>query len=390
MSEGLPSWQHGYDLEVLRAATEPFKVTDEGIVRGAFTGFKERDVADAMHRGGFMAAPASSGRVPAALVWKRMKARTPVRDFTGEQRATMLPGDIQVSRMGCLRNEPEALVGLLKELTNSELQKGQALWVTAWQESRDLEVALECMPFVCVATKVPASAELVGVYAVGLRELHFEAVPARDEWALERLTVEVPQEALEAAVGALRRLPGWADHYSSYNVGHAWSAVALRGYDDDPMCIVKPAEMSKAWKGAHTGMLRQPVRDTPLRAALPELEPLIALVPGEHQRVRLMRLAPGGGELTRHADITDPEAGTGTGKLLRIHVPLLSNDEVLFSAWELSGRKITRHMAPGQVWYLDTRKPHTAVNGGSTERVHLVIDAYSSDELLELLEGDWS
>ena len=36
-------------------------------------------------------------------------------------------------------------------------------------------------------------------------------------------------------------------------------------------------------------------------------------------------------------------------------------------------------------WYLDTRKPHTAVNAGATERIHLVMDVESSPELLALL-----
>lgn len=381
-TQELPAWQHGYTLEHLRRLTASFKATDDGIVRGAFTGFKERDVAEALHRGGLLP------NAKAGLVWKRMRAKTPIKDFTGEHRATMLPGDIQVSRMGCLRNEPEALVELLSQLTNTELLRGQALWVTAWQESLDLEVVLECMPFVCVATKVPASSELIGVYAVGLRELHYLPLPEREEWTLRKLALEVPGELVQAAVGVLEELPQWADHYSSYNVGHAWSALALRGYTDDPTVIVKPAEMSKSWKAAHPELMRQPVRDTWLRGHLPELEPLIELVPGEHQRVRLMRLAPGGGELTRHADITDPEAGTDTGRILRIHLPLQTNPGVLFSAWELSGRKVVEHMGAGEAWYLDTRKPHTAVNGGEAPRVHLVIDAYSSDELLGLLEGE--
>ncbi len=145
--------------------------------------------------------------------------------------------------------------------------------------------------------------------------------------------------------------------------------------------------MSKSWKAENAGRLEATVADTPARRALPELEELLALIPGEHQRIRLMRLEPGGGELTRHADITDVEAGTTAGKLLRIHLPLQTNPEVEFTSWDVvSGVPYARHMAPGSAWFLDTRKPHTAVNRGETARIHLVVDAYSSPELLAMLE----
>jgi aspartyl/asparaginyl beta-hydroxylase (cupin superfamily) len=42
-------------------------------------------------------------------------------------------------------------------------------------------------------------------------------------------------------------------------------------------------------------------------------------------------------------------------------------------------------MAPGEAWYLDTRKPHTARNDGEEPRVHLVIDAEATPDLLDLL-----
>jgi hypothetical protein len=38
-------------------------------------------------------------------------------------------------------------------------------------------------------------------------------------------------------------------------------------------------------------------------------------------------------------------------------------------------------MAAGTVWSLDTRKPHKAGNYGTSERVHLVADAYSNEAL---------
>ena len=42
-------------------------------------------------------------------------------------------------------------------------------------------------------------------------------------------------------------------------------------------------------------------------------------------------------------------------------------------------------MKVGEAWYLDVRKPHRAVNGGDTERIHIVVDVVSNQELRNLI-----
>jgi hypothetical protein len=42
-------------------------------------------------------------------------------------------------------------------------------------------------------------------------------------------------------------------------------------------------------------------------------------------------------------------------------------------------------MEVGSAYYLDRRKPHSAVNGGDTERVHLVVDCIANAETVDLL-----
>jgi hypothetical protein len=195
------------------------------------------------------------------------------------------------------------------------------------------------------------------------------------------------KQALALAKKVLELAPKFADHYSSYNKGKTWSALALRGYGGDPDFIIKPSEMSKKWKEENAAKLKLEISDSPLRALLKEAEPLISAIPGKKHRIRLMRLAPGGGELTRHADITDPDAGTLPGRLLRIHIPLLTNPKVQFQMWLLNGSRVTENMALGEAWYLDTRKPHTAANLGPEQRIHLVMDVESCPELLALLEA---
>ena len=42
-------------------------------------------------------------------------------------------------------------------------------------------------------------------------------------------------------------------------------------------------------------------------------------------------------------------------------------------------------MAKGECWFLDTRRPHTAINGGDDIRIHLVADVWANDEVRDLL-----
>lgn len=145
--------------------------------------------------------------------------------------------------------------------------------------------------------------------------------------------------------------------------------------------------MSRRWKAENADKLGWEIADTPLRAALPEVEAILGKPPFANtqlHRVRLMKLLPGGA-LSRHADITDPDAGARPGKLLRLHVPIETNANVVFSSWLPDGAQARAVMGPGALYYLDTRKPHAARNDGEGERIHLVVDAEASPELLDAI-----
>jgi Aspartyl/Asparaginyl beta-hydroxylase len=99
-----------------------------------------------------------------------------------------------------------------------------------------------------------------------------------------------------------------------------------------------------------------------------------------------MRLAPRG-EVSRHTDITDPDAGASEGKVVRFHIPLISNEHCVFESWGLDGNTSSMVMRPGTAAYLDVRKPHTEVNMGDTPRVHLVVDCYANAATVETLHN---
>jgi hypothetical protein len=380
-----PAWARGYPIEELREITDLFRQHDGGLPLGAFTRVRETHVADWLARGQLIQWRDYDDSLRTVAVVSTAKAWRGITDFAGRVPARIPPGEGYVARMACRPGDEEALgrfVGGLRPYA-----------VEIWQEHPAERAVVEALGLNPLAVKVRASSELRGVYGTPPARPY----PREQQATLTRLPLDGEwlsrhAEALAARIRDLERsglLGTYADHYSSYNRGHAWSALSLRGYADDAGFIVKPAEMSRAWKAAHPGMLGAPLRDTWLRGALlPHVEPVLAVLGGRPHRIRLMRLEPGGGELTRHADITDPDAGVGPGQTLRIHIPLVTNPAVEFTMWQLDGTQIAAHMPIGTAWYLDTRKPHRAVNGGTAPRLHLVADIESSPDLLRLLCSD--
>lgn len=381
-----PAWAKGIPIERLKEIAGLFREHDKGLIRGAFTAYKENSVAEAIDAGRLLQAD------DCYLDIEEVERRRTVKDFTGEARAIIPPGDVLVRRFAYA--DPRKAASII----NGLIQDYPRVWVMAWIEHRGDQAIMQTLGFSLAAVKIAASSELRGLYHcdgrgesqgmldVGASGPEIEPLPAADAPALALLDDSLRLEADALAKRLDRRGLEYAGHYSAYGKGDTWSALALRGYSDDPSFIIKPAEMSKKWKRENPEALDWELRDTPLREKLPEAEPLISALPGEPHRIRLMRLAPGGGELERHADITDPDAGTADGKTLRLHFPIQTNPEVRFNAWGLDGSSSEARMAEGECWYLDTRKPHTAINGGDSERIHLVIDMESCAELRGLVE----
>ncbi len=367
----VPGWARGLDVERLRVVADLFRRHDGDLPLGAFTGVKEATVAQ-WHSEGALTVVGENEPVAAWVVHRSSSSRS-YRDFRGLAMGQIPAGAAHVVRMAAAPGYGALLTEPLRSAAVAEI----------WQEHPVERWAAEQAGLHWRATKIRASSELVGVWdhrgsangASPYSPLSYNGLQLLD---LEYDPAVILEEARAAGLE-------WADHYAVYNKGHTWSAIALRGFGGDPEFIIKPAEMSKKWKADNAEKLEWQCVDTPLLERFPSVQALLEFLPA--QRVRLMRLAPGNGELTRHADITDPEAGTEPGQLLRLHFPLLTNPSVEFHSWLPDGSVQRAHMGAGTCWSLDTRKPHTAWNKGQTERIHLVIDAWSYPELLERIVG---
>ena len=176
----------------------------------------------------------------------------------------------------------------------------------------------------------------------------------------------------------------FTNHYSNYNKDKSWSAISLRGYSPEWSFITKPAEMSKKWKEENKDAEFK-LQDTELRKMFPEVEDILRWLPGKPHRIRFMNLSPGGGELQRHTDQVDPDAGVNDYKLMRFHFPIVTNEDVIFNQWDWDANFKSVHMQVGECWYIDVRKPHRAINDGEDMRTHLVIDILANDEVRALI-----
>jgi hypothetical protein len=386
-SDASPPWARGYDLDDLRAIRALFREHDGDLTLGAFSAAKENQIATWLAKGRlevFYDGPENPiGAVLASVSNRKRK----LSDFSGRPLGTVGAGVPLVERVAW--REGNGLDEVAREIRR--LSQDGEIWWRLWQEKDEERALAERLGFAWTGSQIRASSEVLGLwrrtrakaFAIG------EDLPSHDRAHLSALDLPpMPEECEALRLAVEKRVDGWAEHYSSYNRRKSWTALALASFGGDPAFIVKPSEMSKRWKKENPEALEWTVSDTALRELLPEAEPLIEAIPGKKERIRLMRLSAEVGELSRHSDITDPDCGTGEGKILRIHWPIETSPEVLFDGWLDDGSRILRHMEQGRAWYLDTRKPHRAINRGSRDRIHLVLDVYSSPELLALLRVD--
>jgi len=158
----------------------------------------------------------------------------------------------------------------------------------------------------------------------------------------------------------------WIEHFVKQNYDGDWSVVALRG----PACARHPVQT------IYSDPSCTDFTDTPMLAGSPNFRAVLAAFACPLQAVRLMRLTPGSVIKEHHDNDLSFEQGT-----VRIHIPVLTNADVDFL---LNGVRCV--MAAGSSWYLRLSDPHSVANRGSSDRVHLVIDAVVNDWVGTLFE----
>lgn len=361
-------WQHGYDLDYLKSLESQYEEYNKYTL-SPFAKFKKNNIAESLQKGNLVLMQ------DAMFETSTSKAASNITLHGETVIAKKQKGDVTISK----------LVGSIDRLKHVINSIGDpAIWLYVWAENAEhMKLAEEC-GFCYVGPKITTYGEIYAIHYKGTPRTFPKIDPA--EFLSIKKIEEVDHVKISKIYEKLNKLPVFTNHYSNYNKGKSWGALSLRGYSSDPAFITKPIEMSDDWKEEHKDN-HYYLQDTALFDEFEEVRELLKPYGDKIHRVRFMRLKPGGGELERHTDQVDPDSGGSMGKLARIHFPIKTNDDVKFTVWDVIGNPQTIHMAAGECWFLDTRKPHMAINAGSEERIHLVVDIETEKGLYDKLVG---
>ena len=366
-------WQNGYDIELLKQISAPFKSEYKPYVFGAFGIPKERDVAISLKAGRLV----YSKDFKNVFIYNLLKRDSVQRAFNGVA-CRIDKGSYFISNI--------ASAGKYNKKWYDRLfSKFHNISVEIFQEHPGQRALLKEYGYYLSFVKIKAGSEIKGVYTnMKINAGYFSKADMRGICLLKKNCLT--NSYVNSIRAEIEQYSTWADHYSTYNKRKSWQAFSLRGFiPKEPQFIEKPAEMSQGWKDSHKNILQNVCQDTIIYKRFPTVKKIIKLLKIEPERVRFMKLKAKVGELSRHADITDRAAGTLNGSIARLHIPIQTNDSVYFNSWALDGRMSKVKMKVGNLYYLDTRKPHRAVNLASTDRLHLVIDAKCNQRLRDAL-----
>ncbi|WP_197454676.1 aspartyl/asparaginyl beta-hydroxylase domain-containing protein [Stieleria varia] len=165
----------------------------------------------------------------------------------------------------------------------------------------------------------------------------------------------------------LRKLESgdWIDHFVTQNYQGNWSVIPLRG----PASATHPVMM------IYSDPTCVDFADTPYLAKSDYFQQVLQSIRCPLLAVRLMKLTSGS-RIKEHRD-HDLDLQSGT---VRLHVPVVTNPDVDF---RLNGIRVK--LDAGSCWYLRLSDPHCVDNRGTSDRVHMVIDARVNDWLLTKL-----
>lgn len=361
-------WQHGYELDYLKGLEKQYEDYNKYTL-SPFAKFKKNNIAESLHKGTLALLN------DAMLEVSIGKAASNITMHGETIIAKKQKGDVTIGKLvGNLDTLKQQIRGL----------NGSAFWLYVWAEDAAQCKLAEDLGFCYTGPKITTYGEVFAIYYKGEKR-DFPKVDAAEFLSIKKVE-DVDYSIIESIASKLSELPQFTNHYSNYNKDKSWGALALRGYSEDPAFITKPIEMSDAWKEEHKDN-NYHLQDTALFELFPEVRELLKPYGDTLHRVRFMRLKPGGGELERHTDQVDPDSGGSKGKLARIHFPIKTNDKVVFTVWDTKGIPQVVRMKKGECWFLDTRKPHTAINAGDEERIHLVVDILTENKLYDKLVG---
>ena len=362
-------WQHGYDIDYLKGLEAQY-ADYNAYTLSPFAKYKKNNIAESLKKETLVLL----GDAMIDITVNKVASDITMHGDTVI--ATKVKGDISIGKLSGDINTIKQKISMIV---------GNNFWLTVWAENKAHCDLAEEMGFCYVGPKITTYGEVHAIYFKSNSPIprSFPKVESTEYLSIKKINHIVTAYFIDLISAKLATLPAFTNHYSNYNKDKAWSALSLRGYRPEPDFITKPSEMSDEWKEKNKDVKFE-LQDTPLYDMFPEIRILLSRLKEVH-RVRFMQLKPGGGELERHTDQVDKDSGGSKGKLARLHIPIITNPDMIFTVWDTKGTPQKVHMEVGDVWFLDTRKPHQAVNNGTDNRSHLVIDVISEGDLYESL-----
>ncbi len=173
-----------------------------------------------------------------------------------------------------------------------------------------------------------------------------------------KLPFQFDIEKLQADLKKFRE-DDWIAHYNKSHYEGDWDIIALRADEGNKYKIFSPYEVTDK------------MADTEHMAKCSYFKEVLDSLKCQKNTVRLMRLKPGA-IIKEHTDynlsLDDVE--------LRLHIPITTNPQMEFY---LDKKRVV--LQEGECWYLNFNLIHSLKNGGSTDRVHMVIDCSVNDWL---------
>ena len=181
-----------------------------------------------------------------------------------------------------------------------------------------------------------------------------------------RLPLSFDPALLARDLTAAESLVAWERHFNQAYYFGEWSGIALRGNSPNRFTLmIDPSRPD--------GFVNLPPLD-----ACPYVRKIVDAIQAPIRSVRFLKVAPDGG-IREH---NDAMVGIDFDEL-RLHIPVLTNPGVEF---KVGGEIIP--MQAGECWYVNVHLPHSVMNRGGSDRVHLVFDAAVNDWLRARILGD--
>ena len=167
---------------------------------------------------------------------------------------------------------------------------------------------------------------------------------------------------------------------TKYTKGDDWTALSFHGYGNHPLDILKPGVLKSSVK------IDKELQYTSL-INLEEMKPILEILdklPCRYERVRFMKLTKGK-VIGKHSDKIDKDIESGN--IFRIHIPIRTNKDVIFTLYESSRDKQghDHNLKTGHFYYTDVSKPHAVRNTSKEDRIHLVVDCKANSAIRSLI-----